>query len=107
MEFLHLCRYEKNLSDKTLKFYEIDLLQLQSFLRRKEFSLEVRAITKSKLREYLQSISVLKPKSVKRKVATIKAMFNYLEFEDQIEVNPLRKIKYCCCVSSRHNSIGI
>ncbi|MFA6981278.1 MAG: tyrosine-type recombinase/integrase [Ignavibacteriaceae bacterium] len=92
-QFFHHCRYEKNLSPKTLKSYGIDLTQLTNFLIEKNHSLQVKQITKTELREYLERISTLKPKSVKRKVATIKAMFNYLEFEDTIDINPMRKIR--------------
>ncbi len=92
-EFFKHCTYEKNLSVKTLKAYGIDLAQLTNFLIEKNYSLEVHQITKKELREYLEKLSTLKPKSVKRKVATIKAMFNYLEFEDKIEINPLRKMR--------------
>lgn len=92
-EFFAHCRFEKNLSPKTLKAYEIDLTQLQKFLSQKEYSLEIKAITKIELREYLAEIATLKPKSIKRKIATIKAMFNYLEFEDRITVSPLRKMR--------------
>jgi integrase/recombinase XerD len=38
-------------------------------------------------------LSGLKPKSIKRKIATIKALFNYFEYEDEILVNPFRKIR--------------
>lgn len=92
-EFFAHCRFEKNLSPKTLKAYEIDLRQLQKFLLGKGHSLEMGAITKIQLREYLEEISTLKPKSIKRKIATIKAMFNYLEFEDRITVSPFRKMR--------------
>ena len=34
-----------------------------------------------------------KVKTVKRKVATLKALFNYLEFEDKIALNPFRKLR--------------
>jgi len=92
-EFLKHCRFEKNLSPKTIKSYSIDLKQLTNFLVTKNCSIEITEITKNELREFLESISSLKPKSVKRKVATIKAMFNYLEFEDKITTNPLRKMR--------------
>lgn len=92
-EFLRHCKYEKNLSPKTISAYQIDLSQLCAFLTTKKYSEELTQITKVVLREYLETIATLKPKSIKRKVATIKAMFNYLEFEDQIEINPLRKMR--------------
>ena len=45
------------------------------------------------MRAYLENLSTLKPRSIKRKIATIKAMFNYLEFDDIIAVNPLRRMQ--------------
>ncbi|HED05068.1 MAG TPA: integrase [Ignavibacteria bacterium] len=92
-EFLQHCRYEKNLSPKTIKSYSIDLKQLSNFLTEKNYSLEITDITKNELREFLELISSLKPKSIKRKIATIKAMFNFLEFDDRIEINPFRKMR--------------
>lgn len=92
-EFINHCLYEKNLSDKTVKAYQIDLMQFTKFLIEKSFSVEITHITKIEIREFLESISSLKPKSIKRKIATIKAMFNYLEFEDRILLNPLRKMR--------------
>jgi integrase/recombinase XerD len=92
-EFIKHCKFEKNLSPKTIKSYNIDLKQLTEFLIRKEYPLEVTQITKIELRGFLEDISSLKPKSIKRKIATIKAMFNYLEYEDTIISNPLRKMQ--------------
>ncbi|MXV13999.1 tyrosine-type recombinase/integrase [Hufsiella ginkgonis] len=92
-EFLNYCRYEKNLSPKTIKFYRIDLTQLAAFLSANNLSANVSEISKIQLRPYLESLSTLKPKSIKRKMATLKAMFNYLEFEDKIAANPIRKMR--------------
>lgn len=92
-EFLNHCIYEKNLSSKTIKAYTIDLTQLNKFLIEKNYSLEIIKITKTEIRGFLEAISSLKPKSIKRKIATIKAMFNFLEFEDKIVVNPFRKMR--------------
>lgn len=92
-EFIHYCHYEKNLSPKTLKAYEIDIRQFVSFLTENKASKEIESIDKNIVRQYLHSISALKPKTVKRKIATIKALFNYLEYEDKIIVNPFRKMR--------------
>jgi integrase/recombinase XerD len=92
-EFIAHCKFEKSLSEKTLKAYNIDLMQFTKFLIEKNLPLDVKEITKSEIRGFLESISSLKPKSIKRKIATIKAMFNYLEFEDKISVSPLRKMR--------------
>lgn len=93
IEFLQHCKIEKNLSPSTIKAYRIDLTQLTEFLISKNHSIEITEITKIELREFLDFISRLKVKSIKRKVATIKAMFNYLEFEDKVIINPFRKMK--------------
>lgn len=92
-EFLSYCQFEKNLSSKTLKAYEIDLRQFVVFLAEKEYSKDVGDIHKNFIREYLQHISPAKPKTVKRKMATLKALFNYLEYEDRIVINPFRKMR--------------
>ena len=93
IDFLRHCRFEKNLSNKTLKAYQIDLKQLMNFLVAHNYPTDVVQISKAELREYLESISTLKPKSIKRKIATIKSLFNYLEFEDRITINPFRKMR--------------
>jgi integrase/recombinase XerD len=92
-DFIHHCVYEKNLSIKTIKSYSTDLKQLSNFLQENSKSLEMVNITKIELRDYIELISTLKPKSRKRKIATIKAMLNYLEYEDKIIVNPIRKMR--------------
>lgn len=91
--FIEHCKFEKNLSSKTIKAYQIDLRQLFEFTQSRNFPNDVSKITKLELREYLESIAGLKPKSIKRKVATLKSLFNFLEFEDLIEINPFRKMR--------------
>ncbi len=92
-EFIRHCKYEKNLSPKTIKAYSIDIDQLTKFLLEKGYSVNLTEITKFELKEFLQEISGLKPKSIKRKIATIKAIFNFLEYEERIQINPIRKMK--------------
>ncbi|MBL7738900.1 MAG: tyrosine-type recombinase/integrase [Chitinophagaceae bacterium] len=90
VNFLSHCRHEKGLSTKTLKAYETDLVQFARFLRG---TYMVASISKNELRSYLTSVSSYKPKTIKRKIASLKAIFNYLEFEDVILVNPFRKMR--------------
>jgi site-specific recombinase XerD len=93
LEFISHCRYEKNLSPKTLKAYSIDLTQFVGFLDQNNYSKEITSISKNFIKEYIQSISAAKPKTIKRKIATVKALFNFLEYEDKITVNPFRKMR--------------
>lgn len=92
-EFIFHCTYEKNLSEKTLKAYKIDLKQFLIFKNSKETNIE--DINKYLLKEYLkkQYELQLKEKTIKRKFATLKALFTYLEFEEHILISPFRKMK--------------
>jgi integrase/recombinase XerD len=53
----------------------------------------VTEIDKTHLKGFLKELSGWKPKTIKRKIATLKALFNYLEFEDHIMANPVRKLR--------------
>ena len=93
-DFILYCKIQKNLSEKTLKAYQIDTNQFLVFLLNYEDIKEVTDINRDHLRIYLQVLSdKYKIKSVKRKVACLKAFFNYLEYEDKILFNPFRKVK--------------
>jgi len=84
-QFLFHCRYEKNLSPKTLKAYSIDLRQFLEHLAAELQIATLEAVDKVALRAYIKSLfGPLKEKSVKRKVATLKALFHFLEREDAI-----------------------
>jgi len=90
--FLFHCRYEKNLSPRTLKAYSIDLRQFHEHIRGKRVS-RVEGVDKTVLREYIRSLfDQHAEKTVKRKVATLKAFFGFLEREDVIAASPFRKM---------------
>lgn len=91
--FLFHCIYEKNLSEKTIKAYKIDLSQFSNFRDLGYINLD--DIDKTILKDYLkkQYQLNLKEKTIKRKFATLKALFTYLEFEELILVSPFRKMK--------------
>ena len=94
--FLFHCEFEKNLSPKTISAYKSDLSQFYIYAS-KHFSLHdisVRKIDRVFLKKYFEFlIHAYNISSVRRKLATLKAVFNFLEFEDVIEINPFRKIK--------------
>ena len=70
--YLINCTSQKNLSSHTLKAYRIDLTQFLLF--KKNMS-----ISKSNLTEYIQELHTkYKPKTVKRKIASLKAFVHYL-----------------------------
>ena len=88
VEYLDYCQFRKNLDDKTLKAYRIDLRQFQEFVSSVEDPL-----SKSAINAYITNIhKQFQPKTIKRKIASIKAFFHYLEYEEIIFVNPFNKI---------------
>ena len=93
-DFLFHCKYEKNLSPLSLKAYSIDLRQFSKFLNKNSHIKSVEKINKSLIRDYLKEIfKNNKPKTVKRKIATLKAFLGHLEYEDIILVNPFHKMR--------------
>jgi integrase/recombinase XerD len=92
--FLSHCRYGKNLSTKTLRAYDIDLRQLKDHLsQQSRRSPSLAATDKTALRTYIQTLFGRNAeKTIKRKVATLKVFFHFLEREDIIAINPFRKM---------------
>jgi integrase/recombinase XerD len=95
-QFISHCKYEKNLSVKTTKAYESDFRQFIVFFgsSRNDPEQVITKLDKFLLRNYVELLmNNYKIKSVKRKVATLKAFLNFLEYEDLILVNPFRKMR--------------
>lgn len=91
--FLFHSKFEKNLSAKTIKSYKTDLEQFQSFLTKRSFEGDFTSIDKLILKDYIRSLANFKPKTIKRKIASVKALFNHFEFENDDFNNPIRKIR--------------
>jgi len=91
--FSYHCMYEKNLTDKTLKAYSIDLDQFKEYSKFDEML--VQDFTKHHIKEYIKVLfdKGLQSKSIKRKASTLKTFFSFLEFEDLIVVSPFKKMK--------------
>ena len=88
--YLYYCKYQKKLSQKSIKAYSIDLKQFVNYF---DFD-EKQCFTKTGISLYISELhKIFSPKTVKRKLASLRAFFNYLEFEEIVEKNPLRLIK--------------
>lgn len=82
------------MDSKTLKAYSIDLKQFSLFTHN---SLE-KSTSIDTLENYISNLhSQFKPKTIKRKMACIKAYFHYLEFKEIIPFNPFNKIETHFC----------
>lgn len=91
--FLFHSQYEKNLSGKTLKAYATDLRQFADFMMEERSISSLPSISPDDLKQYVKSLSRFQPKTMKRKMATLKAMLNFIEMEDDDFINPMRKLK--------------
>lgn len=91
-KFIFHCKYEKGLSQKTIVAYQTDLKQFGSYIK-EDYSDDILEIDKEALKGYILRISELKPKTVKRKIASLKAMFNFWEYEEDDFISPFRKMK--------------
>ena len=89
-EYLTFCEEQKRLDAKTLKAYRIDLRQFVEALENFSFP----EITTNILEHFIATLHrKYKPKTVKRKIASLKALFHYLEYRDIISVNPFNKLQ--------------
>lgn len=87
--YMNYCTYQKCLDSKTLKAYRIDLKQFTDVIALSSVS----EITTEQLEKYISSLhQKYKPKTAKRKIASLKAFFHYLEYKDIIEKNPFAKL---------------
>lgn len=86
--YLNYCQYQKRLDSKTLKAYRIDIAQLLQFIEGGDGCL-----SKNNLSNYIVNLhKMFKPKTVKRKIASIKAFCNWMEYEELIPDNPFSKM---------------
>jgi integrase/recombinase XerD len=86
-DYLAYCEYQKKLSAKSIKAYTIDLEQWQ------QTAFE-NIPAKTEISAYITHLhKTYSPQTVKRKIASIRAFLNYLEFEEIFSENPMKKIK--------------
>lgn len=86
--YLKDCALRKRLSDKTIRAYQIDLDQFFTFLK-------YAADDENAVKSYIHDLNERygKCKTIKRKIASIKAYYAYLEYEELIDHSPFRKIR--------------
>ena len=83
-DFICYCQFHKKLSEKTIAAYRIDLTQYRTFSHE---------LTRESIGDYIVHLNkCYKPKTVKRKIATLKAFVHFLLIKDRIDANPFDKI---------------
>ncbi len=88
-KYLDFCKNNKNLNSKTLKSYYIDLKQFYDYIVNNG-----NEISRDVVNNYIAYLQQnYKIKTVKRKIASVKAFCNYLEYEAIITETPFSKIR--------------
>jgi integrase/recombinase XerD len=86
--YLEICEYQRKLSRNTVKAYRIDLQQFKRFI-----PLGIAVITKAHITSYIAYLhKTYKPRTVKRKVASLKGYFQYRE-DEYGQNNPFARIQ--------------
>jgi len=87
--YLKYCEQNRNMSPLTLKAYSIDLEQF--VLMHGDIKLEL--ISKAEIESYHFKLKDAErtPRTIKRKLASLKAMFKWLEIEEYLSENPFNK----------------
>lgn len=89
VDYLDFCENQKRLDSKTLRAYRIDLAQFSAQTAKENVS----EINPDILEQFIANLhKTYKPKTVKRKLASVKALFRYMEYKDYIAVTPFNKI---------------
>ena len=85
--YLEYCEFRKELDWNTLKAYRIDLMQFFEYVKED-------IPGKEKIEDYITELhKKFKQKTIKRKIASVKAYYNYLVESEIISDTPFRKIK--------------
>lgn len=88
-EYITFCQYQKRLDQKTLNAYKTDLKQ---FSHQLHFT-SIENVTPDSIENYISYLHQnYKPKTAKRKIASLKVFFHYLEYKEIIDRNPFNKI---------------
>ena len=84
-DFIDYCEFRKTLNSKTIKAYSTDLNQLFT---------HIQCLDKTSICKYISFLhQKYKPKTCRRKIATLKAFVHYLIIEDILKNNPFDKIE--------------
>jgi len=93
-DYLVVCSAERGLDHKTRSAYAIDLSQFCKYLGDQGIA-DIRSVTKQTLIKYIETLNErYKFATIKRKLASISGLFQYLEDEEKIEVNPVHRLRF-------------
>ncbi len=92
-EFYKYLEYEKRYSPNTLISYQNDLHQFADFIC-SEYESHPATASSSQIRSWLSDLMSrgISPKSVNRKISSLKSYYKFLESNNKIAANPMQKV---------------
>jgi len=93
-EFLQYLQYEKNYSSHTVLSYHTDLLQFVNFIQVEPELFDPLQINPSQIQQWVLSLmnEGLTPRSLSRKISTLKSFWRFLIVRNHAQTNPTLKI---------------
>lgn len=93
--FLKYLRYEKRLSPHTVVAYQNDLNQFSDFLHLTFEIVKTEEATYPMIRSWIAHLSEtdLEPRSINRKIASLRAFYKFLLLQEVLTSNPIQKIR--------------
>ncbi|MDA0194353.1 MAG: tyrosine-type recombinase/integrase [Bacteroidetes bacterium] len=93
--FIRFIQHEKRYSLHTVESYRNDLLQFQQFLTSVDENIGLDLVRYSHIRAWIVSNieDNLSPRSVNRKIATLRSFYKFLQIRKMCEENPMVKVK--------------
>ena len=90
-DFLLYCEESKKYRPRTVKAYSIDLRQFEEYLLEKHKISNIKDVDKAVVRKYATFLlKNNKVKSVKRKIAVLMSLFNFLIESKKIKTSPFK-----------------
>ncbi|MEQ9423895.1 MAG: tyrosine-type recombinase/integrase [Cyclobacteriaceae bacterium] len=93
--FLRFLEHEKRFSNHTLVSYKNDLLQFSQFLTSVDSNVNLNQVQYLHIRAWIVSLveDDIAPKSINRKIASLRSFYKFLQKREFIDENPMQKVK--------------
>ncbi|MDQ3393730.1 MAG: tyrosine-type recombinase/integrase [Bacteroidota bacterium] len=106
--FIRYLQFEKRYSNHTLIAYKADLQSFQNHLQEEYPDLDLNQVDFRYIRSWIISLkdNLLEPKSINRKIATLRSFYKYLLSEGKICSDPTVKLKVLKVKKALPNFVG-
>lgn len=91
-DFQRHCRFERNLDEKTISAYKCDILQFATTLP-DGLNTPVTNVKRENVQRWMAELADYKFRTTKRKIASVNAIMNYLEWMFEDFDNPVRRMR--------------